>query len=151
MNTDNLNPKGYVRISVIDNNGNVIETQSFTNQIVTSGKNLMRDFLKGNILSGIKYLAVGTGNKAVADSDIMLGNEVYRETPSDVTVEDGILHLYFFIPSTEISGTFYELGLFANNATSTLNSGTLFSRTIPSSPITKTSVQALTVQWDITL
>ncbi len=151
MNIDTLQPKGYVRVKVINEDGTVASSYEFKNQIVTAGHNLLRDFLKGNTVTGIGYVALGTGTTAVANTDTKLYAEVYRTTLTDIAVEDGILHLYFFVPSAAISGTFTELGLFANGATATLNTGTLFSRTVPSTAISKTSLQALTIQWDITL
>ena len=151
VNSDKLQPKGYVRVKVINEDGTIASSYEFKNQIVTAGKNLLRDFLKGDTLAGIKYVALGTGTTAVADTDTQLETEVYRTTPTDIALENGVLHLYFFVPSADISGTFTELGLFANDATTTFNTGTLFSRTVPSTAISKTNTQALTIQWDITL
>jgi hypothetical protein len=146
-----LKPKGHVKVQVINQDGSVANDYEFDNMIVTTGNNLLRDFLKGDSLSGIKYLALGTGATAPAATDTQLETEVYRVIPTDTSLEDNILHLYFFISSAATNGTYTELGLFANDATSTFNTGTLFSRTVPAQAISKTSTQALTIQWDITV
>ena len=146
---DKTKLKGHVRIEVKNSKGQVIRVYEKDNLIVDAGKNLLRDFLKGDAVSGLTRFALGTGTVDASSGDTKLGNEVYRQAFSDIAVENGLLRLTTFISSTATSGDFTELGLFGNGADDTVDSGTLFSRVVYSTPVSKSSTESLTVQWDI--
>ena len=143
--------KGHVKITVKNANGEVVRVFEKDNLIVDAGRNLLRDFLKGDAVSGLTRLALGTGTTDASNGDTQLENETYRQAFSDVAVENGLLRLTTFITSTATSGDFTEFGLFGNGADDTANSGTLFSRVVYSTPVSKSTAESLTVQWDITL
>ena len=143
--------RGHVKITVKNANGEVVKVIEKDNLIVNAGKNLLRDFLKGDAVSGLSRLALGTGTTTPTDNDVQLENETYRQAFSDIAVENGLLRLTTFITSTATSGDFTEFGLFGNGADDTANSGTLFSRVVYSTPVSKSTAESLTVQWDITL
>jgi len=143
--------RGHVRIEVRNAKGEVVRVYEKDNLIVDAGKNLLRDFLKGDSVQGLSRLALGTGTTQASASDTALENETYRQAFSDIAVENGLLRLTTFISSSATSGDFTEFGLFGNGADDTSGSGTLFSRVVYSTPVSKSSAESLTVQWDITL
>ena len=141
--------KGHVKIVLKDENTGKERVIEKDNLIVDSGANLLRDFLKGDSVSGLTHLAIGTGTTSPQAIDTQLENEVYRQAFTDVAVENRTLRLTTFITSSAYSGEISELGLFGNGATDTAGSGTLFSRVVVST-FTKSDSEAMTVEWTLT-
>lgn len=78
----------------------------------------------------IKYLALGTGNTAVTNSDTQLDNEIFR-TPITVQEETGVgvLKTEFIVLDTEAVAQIEEIGIFGgSSASASANTGTLISR-----------------------
>jgi hypothetical protein len=78
----------------------------------------------------IKYLALGTSNTPITDTDTTLGNEIFRTAITEQNeVSLGTLRTEFVILDTEAVGLIKEIGLFGGStATASANSGTLISR-----------------------
>jgi hypothetical protein len=78
----------------------------------------------------ILYLALGTDNTAVTDSDTQLGAEIFRapiSTQSDVNT--GEILTEFIVLDSEAVGNIEEIGIFAGStATASADTGTLVSR-----------------------
>lgn len=78
----------------------------------------------------IFYLALGTGNTAVTDSDTTLDTEIFR-TPVTVQTDiaTGEILTTFTVLDTEAVGNIEEIGIFGGTtATSSADTGTLVSR-----------------------
>lgn len=78
----------------------------------------------------IFYLALGTGNTAVTDSDTTLDTEIFR-TPVTVQTDiaTGEILTTFTVLDTEAVGNIKEIGIFGGTtATSSADTGTLVSR-----------------------
>jgi hypothetical protein len=78
----------------------------------------------------LKYLAVGTDNTPITDSDTKLGNEIFRTqfTSSSVTGTAELTSLAIILEAEAI-GTIEEIGIFAGStATVSADSGILVSR-----------------------
>jgi hypothetical protein len=76
------------------------------------------------------YLALGTDNTAVTDSDLTLGNEIFR-TPisSQSDTATGEILTEFIVLDSEAVGNIEEIGIFAGStATASADTGTLVSR-----------------------
>jgi len=103
----------------------------FKNRIMDVALNAMANILIGTSTDLIiKYLAIGASNTAITDSDIKLGNEVFR-TPklSLFNYAVGSIQSDFIILDSDYAGTIQEIGIFASaTATSTKDSGILISR-----------------------
>jgi len=144
---DHLRLKGYLRIIVGE--GKNQRVYEYNNLIVDAGANLIRDFLKGDSVSGLTHLALGTGTTSPSTNDVGLENETYRKAFTDVAVENRLLRIAVFFTSSEYAGDISELGLFGNGATDTLGTGTMYSRTTIAT-ITKSNTEPLTVEWTLT-
>jgi hypothetical protein len=119
--------EGYFEITI---NG---QTERIKNRVMNTAINQLADVFAGvspNL--EIKWLAVGTSNTAVTDTDIQLGNEIFRTqaTVSPTRVAIGQIETEFTILESEAIGTLREIGVFGGNATSAKDSGTLISRII---------------------
>jgi len=130
----------------------VIKTIKDHNLITTAGKNLIRD-LMGIVsgVTGINYFAIGTDNTSPSVADTTLGTEVFRNTFTDVVYSSAKVTFKYFLSSTEANGnTLVEAGLFGDDATGSVDTGTLFSH-VTYTDIVKTSAIAVTYSWDITI
>lgn len=79
----------------------------------------------------IEYLALGTGNTAITDTDSVLDNEIFRTayTVRDATIGNGIIEHTFIVLDTEAVATIEEIGIFGGSgASASADSGTLVSR-----------------------
>ena len=130
----------------------VIDTIRKHNIVTTLGKNLIRDLLGiAAGVTGVNYLAVGTNNTAVTLADTLLGTEVFRNTLTDVVYTSANANFKYFLGSTEANGnTLVEAGLFGDNATGTVDTGTLFAHVVHTA-IVKTSAIAITYSWNISI
>jgi len=140
--------KGHVKITIKSEETGEERIIEQDNLIVDTGANLLRDFLKGDAVTGITHLAIGTDGTAPSTLDTGLIAEAFRKAITDVAFDNRMLRLTTFIASGDWSGTVAELGLFGNGATDTLGTGTLFSRVTPPA-FTKSSTESLTVEWTL--
>jgi len=140
--------KGHVKITVQNEKTGEKRIIEQSNLIVDLGANLLRDFLKGDSVTGLTHLAIGTDSTAPSETDTGLFAEVFRKAITDFAIDNRKLVLITFIASGEWSGTVAELGLFGNGATDTLGTGTLFSRVTPAG-ISKSDIESLTVEWTL--
>ncbi len=140
--------KGHVKITIKSEETGEERIIEQDNLIVDTGANLLRDFLKGDAVTGITHLAIGTDGTTPSATDTGLIAEAFRKAITDVAFDNRMLRLTTFIASGDWSGTVAELGLFGNGATDTLGTGTLFSRVTPTA-FTKSSTESLTVEWTL--
>jgi hypothetical protein len=97
------------------------------NRVVTIGKSLIMKLLAGEVATGPNFHAIGTGVNAPSVIDIILTTEVARKGLSLVSRSGSMLVLSVFYLAAEATFNIKEAGIFANGATSTPGSGTLFS------------------------
>jgi hypothetical protein len=121
---------GIYTIKVFEN-GELKQEDTIKNRIMnTVISQLVSPFKNGVPDLAVKYLAIGSSDTAVTDTDTQLGAETYR-TPF-IFEADGnlgeVVHT-FILTETEGVGTIKEIGIFGGStATSTANTGTLISR-----------------------
>jgi len=100
----------------------------------------------------VNYIALGTGDTAVAIGDTTLDTETYRNAVASSTNATNTGYVTGFFSSTETTGTFKEAGIFSNG-TGSADSGVMSSRVLlnPTTGIIKTNILTLTVDWTIVL
>jgi hypothetical protein len=101
------------------------------NRVMNDVLDQMAELYQGNAADlEIKYLALGTDNTPVTDTDATLGNEIFR-TPivSQSKVGTGEILTEFIVLDTEAVGNIEEIGIFGGTgATASADSGALISR-----------------------
>lgn len=98
----------------------------------------------------IQYCALGDDNTAPNPTDVLLANEEHRQQITDALRESNVVYFDTFFGTDEANTfTIREAGLFGYDATAAADSGTLFSRTVSFSPISKTAQETLTFSWGI--
>jgi len=108
------------------------------NLVPLTGRNLIRDFMAGDPVTGLTHLAIGTDGTPPTVNDTALVAEVHRAPFTNLTKGSGQLTITYYLGSTVANGnTLREVGVFGNGATATPGSGTLYLRAVHS-PIEKT-------------
>lgn len=142
---DDLKANVNLWITVRDPQGKIVKEDAVHNLVVTSGRNLIRDFLFGDAVDPLSHLAVGTGLSDPVITDASLGSEVYRAVFSTSNKTNLKITYTLFLGTGTANGNYLsEAGLF-NHAVS----GTMYSRAIYA-PIDKTSAITVTYTWEIT-
>lgn len=132
--------KGKVKIKIEGKRGT--RTYEQNNLIVDSGKNVVRDLLRAGSGIALSRIALGTGTTSATVSDTGLETQVFIKNITSKDVADKTLLCKLFVTTTEVSGTFNEVGLFAGS--------TLFSRIVLLTPIEKAADETLYLEWEIT-
>jgi len=129
--------------------GEILKVERMHNLVVTSGRNLVRNFLNCDTgLTGIEYFSISTSTSVEAASDTGIGNEVIRDSFTQKTVADASLNLKYYLDSATANGyTISKAALFGNGATTSSGSGTLYAEALFTA-ITKTASIAVTFSWD---
>lgn len=150
---DNFPVIGQCTIIIRDaKTGKIKSEDHIYNTFCTVGKNAIADALRGNISDNkgiITYCALGTSAVAPTSADIKLTTEIARKLVSVRSVAANIASFVTFFTTAEGNGTLREAGLFGDDATSTADSGTLFSKLAINR--TKTTGDTLTLSWSITI
>lgn len=146
-------PKGAVALILRDAKTGKIKSVDFIkNTFVTTGKNAIAAALMGTTSNNkgiITYCAVGTNTTAPTLADTQLGTEIFRKLVSVRSVSGKVANFQTFFTTAEANGTLREAGLFGDDASSTPDSGTLFSKLAINR--VKSSSDTLTLSWDITI
>lgn len=124
--------KTNIKVTVFDLNGNIIDVQEFHNLIMTVGKNMFRDALKGAVTDlQIKRLAWGSSSAAVNVAHIKLTAEEGRKqiTTQENDGDAVLISTTYIAPYEANTPKIEELGWFAGVlATDTKDSGIMISR-----------------------
>lgn len=113
-------------------NGEITEEVVY-NRLVNNSLNTFVDSLVGPQTTDleIKYLAVGTSDAPVNDTDTQLGAEIDRvqTTQAAARVSTGRVETEFILLKTDAIGAIKEIGIFCgSSATAAANSGTMHAR-----------------------
>lgn len=129
----------------------VIRTYKYCNIVPTVGRTLIANNMASASPTNtmlITHCALGTNATTPANADTQLGTETYRNAIASLTNAANVVYASGFFGAAEVTGTFYEAGVFSNG-TGTVNSGILVSHVAIS--IVKSSSVTLTVSWTFTI
>lgn len=100
----------------------------------------------------VNKVAIGTGTNTPAIGNTTLQTESFRKAWASLSFSSNRGYITAFYDKTELSGTFYEHGVFMDG-TAAANTGTLLSRVLLNglTGVAKTTSQTLTVEHEITL
>lgn len=149
-----LKISGKVRFILTDIRTGEVEIGKWHKNIIpTSGREAIGRRL-GNIGAKsnegmVTYGAVGTGTTTPQNSDTQLVTEICRKLVASVSYSTNIITIRIFFTTAEANGDLKEFGLFGEDASVTVNSGTLFQRVLISK--TKTASKTLTIESVITI
>lgn len=147
---DNLYLDTNLEIRVNDAyTGEVLNIERIHNLVVTSGRNLVRDFLNCDTgLTGLTHVAVSTSTSVEAASDTGIGTEIHRALLTQKTESAASLNCKYYLPSGSANGvTLTKIGLFGNGATTSTGTGTFYAEGLFTG-IAKTASVSVTFSWD---
>lgn len=143
---NNIAWQGKFVISIKDKNTGRVTEEIINNRVMNAVLNDFADSLTGSAVDlQIKYLALGTGNTAITDSDLVLDTEIFRTAPTSgpTLTGTGEVTTEFYVLDSEAIGQIEEIGIFAGStATVSADSGILLSRILWSR--NKTSSEEIT-------
>lgn len=132
---------------------NEVRKFSYSNMVVTFGKNGIAQGLAGQSAGEITWCALGTGSTAPALADTAMQTELVRKLISVRSYSGNVATFDTYFTTTEGNGTLREAGLFGlgvgREATSTPGSGQLYCRVAINR--TKTSNDTLSLSWTVTI
>lgn len=135
-----------VRIDVRDaKTGRLLRTERLHNLVVTTGLNLIRNYLAGSAVYPTEF-HVGTDATAVNASQTALVAEVFDDTFTQIvsSTDATVVYKYFLASPSANGNTLREIGLFTST-------GVMLARAVLVSPIVKTSTVTVTFTWTIAL
>ena len=109
----------------------IINEETIFNRITDLGLNTWADALVGTASDiEIKFLALGTDDSVLDDTDTQLGVEVFRTQDTALSrTATGITQSEFFLLDSEALNTIKEIGIFCGStATSSADTGLMLSR-----------------------
>lgn len=143
--------KGFVKLTFKNVKTGEEEVFHILNVFCHAGKtSLARRIAYGEAGYGkITYCAVGTGGSTPSVSNVTISTELFRKLISVTSYNSNVATFTTFFNTSEANGVLTNLGLFGDDATATLNTGTLFAQTTITK--TKTSSDTLTIEWSLIL
>ena len=140
--------KGKLTITTFNLNTGEIKTVTEGNLVILAGRNLVRDLLAGDTVSGLTHMALGTDTSDPSVTPTI--TEVFRKTLTSSTKADGKLTVDMYLASGEANGnTLTSAALFGNGATDAAGSGSQYNKVIYAA-IEKTSSLTVTYTWELT-
>lgn len=141
---DTLNVKGTVQATLFDEFGNIKEQQTVPNLVVQVGLNLIASAVKGNTITAMSHMAIGSGNTSPVAGNTTLETETARVALTSSTASTNNVVFVANYSAGVGTGAVEECGLF-NAGTG----GTMLSRSTNIS-LTKGASDTLQITWTIT-
>ena len=145
MINEQINVTGNLEVVLRDASGNIKDTRSIPNLVVTVGKNFIASRMKDATATAMSNMAVGTSSTSPAAGDTTLGTELARVALTSTTVSTNTVAYVASYAAGTGTGALVEAGLF-NAGTA----GTMLARTTYSE-INKGASDSLTITWTITV
>jgi hypothetical protein len=149
MIEDKVNASGEVSMVLRDAQGNIKETRTIPNSVVTVGKGVIASRLTGVSTSVMSYMAVGTNSTATAAANTTLGAEIASSrtalTTAGGVATNNVINFVATFGAGVGTGAIVEAGIF--NASS---AGSMLCRTTFLA-VNKDVGDSLTISWNVTI
>jgi hypothetical protein len=144
MLNDQITITGQVNIVVTGKDGQVKDSRSIKNLVVTTGKEFIAARMVGTPTE-MSHMALGASNTAAANGDTALGSELGRVALASDSASGAVVTYTASFPAGTATGAVVEAGIF--NASS---GGTMLCRTV-FAVVNKGADDAMSVTWAITV
>ena len=145
---ESLKISGHVDIVITDKDGNVKETRSIKNLVLTTGKTFIAaSMLKttSNSPAAMSHMAVGSGSTAAAVGNTAMESQLGRVSLASASSSGAVVTYTATFPAGTGTGAITEAGIF-NNSTG----GDMLCRTV-FSVVNKGADDAMSVTWTVTV
>jgi hypothetical protein len=139
---------GHVDVVVTDKDGNIKDTRSIKNLVVTAGKTFIAaSMLKTttNSPAAMSHMAVGAGSSAAAIGDTALGSQLGRVSLASASSTGAVVTYTATFPAGTGTGAVTEAGIFNNSS-----GGDMLCRTV-FSVVNKGTDDAMSITWTVTV
>jgi hypothetical protein len=142
---ENLKATGRLTITVFDRDGNLKETKTVPNLVVTVGKNYIASRMAGTASTVMSHMAIGAGVVSPNATDTTLGSELGRASLTSFTASTNTVTATATFNAGTVTGAVTEAGIL--NASS---AGTLLCRTtFP--VVNKAAGDSIAITWVVTV
>lgn len=148
MLNETIKVTGDVLVQVFDKAGNLKDSRTITNLVVTTGKT----FIAGSMLktttntpTAMTHMAVGTNNTAPAAGDTALGGEAGRVALASASSTGAVVTYTASFPAGTATGALVEAGIFNDSSAGTMLCRTTFA------VVNKGADDAMSITWQITV
>ena len=145
--------KGRVTLTLTDVKTGRKDVQVRDNLVVTLAKTAIAAKLSGDASianrSEITFGAIGSGTTTPTLGDTTLGTETFRKILATRTFSGNQATLRLFLSTSEGNGTIEEFALFGEDASVSVDSGTMFNRVLVNR--VKTSSNTLSIEVVLTI
>jgi uncharacterized membrane protein len=145
QNVESFTASGLVTLTLHDVNGNIKETKTIKNLVVSTGKSWIVSRMLNTSNPVMSHMGIGTGNVAANSSDSILGQQVARVAFVDVTSSQNQITYSATFPAGVGSGAITEAGIFNQSSAGTMLCRTVFN------PVNKDVLDTLTINWTVTI
>ena len=144
MIRDDLKITGAVEITLFDKNGDVKDTRSIKNLVVTTGKTFIAARMVGTP-AVMSHMAIGSSNTAAAVGDTTLGTELGRVALASATSTGAVVTYTATVGAGTGTGAVVEAGILNNSS-----GGTLLCRSV--FPVVNKGVDdGMSITWTVTV
>lgn len=148
MVEEQIKVTGHVDIVVTDKDGNIKDTRSIKNLVVTAGKTFIAaSMLKTttNSPAAMSHMAIGAGTSAAAVGDTALGSQLGRVSLASASSTGAVVTYTATFSAGTGTGAVTEAGIFNNSS-----GGDMLCRTV-FSVVNKGVDDAMSVTWTVTV
>ena len=144
MIRDDLKITGAVEITLFDKNGDVKDTRSIKNLVVTTGKTFIAGRMVGTPVV-MSHMAIGSSTTAAAVGDTALGTELGRVALATATSSGAVVTYTATFGAGTGTGAVVEAGILNNSS-----GGTLLCRSV--FPVVNKGVDdGMSITWTVTV
>lgn len=148
MVEEQIKMTGYVDIVVTDKHGNIKDTRSIKNLVLTTGKTFIAaSMLKTTTNSPVamSHMAVGAGTTAAAVGNTAMESQLGRVSLASASSTGAVVTYTASFPAGTGTGAVTEAGIFNNSS-----GGDMLCRTV-FSVVNKGSDDAMSITWTVTV
>jgi hypothetical protein len=144
MISDGLKITGAVEITLFDKNGDVKDTRSIKNLVVTTGKTFIAGRMVGTP-AVMSHMAIGSSNTAAAVGDTALGTELGRVALASATSSGAVVTYTATFGAGTGTGAVVEAGILNADTAGTLLCRSVFP------VVNKGADDGMSITWTVTV
>jgi hypothetical protein len=144
MISDGLKITGAVEITLFDKNGDVKDTRSIKNLVVTAGKEFIAARMVGTP-AVMSHMAIGEDDTAAAVGDTALGDEAGRVALASATSSGAVVTYTATFGAGTGTGAIVEAGIFNDGTTGTMLCHSVFP------VVNKGADDGMSITWTVTV
>ena len=141
--TEQVQPKGTLKIEVFDKDGQLKDSREITNLVVSTGKNFVASRMVGTAKNPMSHMAIGSGTTAPDVGNTTLLTELGRVAITSATLNANSVTYSALFNEGVGTGSITEAGIF-----NSVTAGDMLARTT-FGVVTKTASDSMSISWTV--